>query len=77
MVHTKLILSQQTKRAEYLLMIIQLIIYINNPPNIEFKTNFNTFFIGNMNILPIRKIKQIHAKNVIIFPSNYNHLKKS
>ena len=54
----------------------KLITYINIPPNIEFKTNFNIFLIGNINILPIKKIKQIHAKKVIIFWSKIITSKK-
>ena len=45
----------------------KLIKKIQIPPKIELKINFNIFFIGKIKILPIIKIKQIHAKYVIIF----------
>ena len=47
----------------------KLIIYIKTPPNIELNTNFKIFFIGNINILPIKNKKHIHATNVNIFVS--------
>lgn len=43
------------------------IIKIVSPPSIELKTNFNTFFIGTINIFPNINKKQIHAKYVIKF----------
>lgn len=38
------------------------IINISIPPNIEFPTNFNILFNGNINILPIINKKNIQAK---------------
>lgn len=46
---------------------IKFIKYIVNPPNIELKIIFNIFFNGTIKILPIKKIKHIQAKYVIIF----------
>ena len=48
---------------------IRFIKYIVNPPSIEFKTNFIIFCIGTIKIFPNIKIKQTHAKNVIMFVS--------
>lgn len=39
------------------------------PPRIELKTNFSIFFNGKIKILPKIKIKQMHAKYVIILVS--------
>lgn len=44
---------------------IKFIAYINIPPKIEFTINLHILFIGKINILPIKNIKNIQANIVI------------